>query len=188
MPNKKIIGIDIDDTAFKRFYDLFKQYEAKVEDMPAAWKKLDDAMNGATADFAKNSASANEALAIGATSAALIVEAIEKASKAQGEFYKTAVKSGGAMDKMAASAKVFSGALAACLELRTWAVLRLTVKPRRAARACLRGCWHHSLIIWCSFLGNPSYRRRPMRSLIRRHTHRFRLWFRYRKRNPKAPP
>ncbi|WP_369065310.1 transglycosylase SLT domain-containing protein [Burkholderia gladioli] len=44
MANKPIISIDVNADQFKAFYELFQQFEAKVETMPKEWHEIDAAV------------------------------------------------------------------------------------------------------------------------------------------------
>jgi soluble lytic murein transglycosylase-like protein len=108
MSNTPIIAINVDDQQFKAFYELFQQYSAQVEEMPADWKKV----SGATADagkmvgeFAKLSHSSKEALMLSAIQADAIGKAVSDATKAQKEFATVARSGGSELEKMAKHAK-----------------------------------------------------------------------------------
>ncbi|AOJ69336.1 MULTISPECIES: lytic transglycosylase domain-containing protein [Burkholderia] len=51
MANKSIIPIEINDAQFKAFYELFEQFESKIQGMPKEWQQIDSSMrrNAATA-------------------------------------------------------------------------------------------------------------------------------------------
>jgi hypothetical protein len=83
VPVRPIIEIQVDDAAFKQFYDLFNEYSTKLEDMPEAWRTLGEAM-GSSSDALKGGAlDAKEALAVAAAQAGVIAEALKDATKAQ---------------------------------------------------------------------------------------------------------
>ena len=86
MANKPIISIDVDDSAFEKFFDLFKEYSAKLDEMPEAWETVNAAMAGAGDALKDGAVSGREALALAAAQATIIADAIKDASKAQDEF------------------------------------------------------------------------------------------------------
>jgi hypothetical protein len=110
--NTPVIKIPVDDSAFKKFHELFLSYTEKVEEMPDAWKKLDAAMGKAGDGFGQSAATAKDALAIAATQTAAIVEAITAATKAQNGFSKATHGSASAMFKLGAQVKSVAGEVA----------------------------------------------------------------------------
>jgi hypothetical protein len=97
MANTPIIKIPVDAAEFDKFMAAFKDYEARLADIPEEWKKLDAAINSAGGDLAKSAFSTQSALALAATSTVAIVEAIKDASKAQAGFTKQTNSAGSAM-------------------------------------------------------------------------------------------
>ncbi|MFT2095683.1 transglycosylase SLT domain-containing protein [Acidiphilium multivorum] len=108
MAVKSIIDIDVQDEAFKRFLDLFDEFQSKIADLPDEWKKVDAAMGGAGKTFAKTSGASDAILAGMAASSATIVEAIHKATKAQREFEHATRRSHTALDGVAKTASKVS--------------------------------------------------------------------------------
>ena len=170
MAKRPIVSIDVDDEKFKRFLELFNDYQTKLDGMPESWKKLDAVINGsgktvvkvvkeldkvsdateAVGDHLDNAADSIKvvdkelgkvrdtteeivgstgrvvdgiddasdsaealrkksheaalAIAIGATTAATITEAIEAATKAQHQFHSATRSAGGAMVSLERSA------------------------------------------------------------------------------------
>lgn len=108
MSNKPIITVDVQSDQFRQFYELFQQYAAQVEELPADWKKV----NGATAEagnamgeFAKASGSSHEALMVAAIQADAIGKSVAVAIKAQKEFSGAAREGNSHLEKMAKNAK-----------------------------------------------------------------------------------
>lgn len=56
MANKPIINIDVNADQFKAFYELFEQFESKIQGMPKEWQQIDASMrrNAATAKTLSN--------------------------------------------------------------------------------------------------------------------------------------
>ncbi len=102
---KSIVDIEINDAAFQRFYDLFKQYESSLEDQPDAWNKIGDAMGAAGGTLNEKSVNAKEALALAAAQAGVIVEALHAATKAQEGLVKATTKSDKGFQGLAKSAQ-----------------------------------------------------------------------------------
>src|SRR6185503_16678937 len=111
MAVKSIVTIDVNDDAFKRFYDLFETYSAKLDEMPESWKKLEESMGGAGKSLETGAVSGKEALALAAAQAGVMVEALENAVKTQNEFGKATGSSGKAMDALHKSAKGLWGTI-----------------------------------------------------------------------------
>lgn len=108
MSNKPIIEIDVNSDQFRQFYDMFQQYSAQVEDMPADWKKISGATaeaGKAVGDFAKFSDSSKEALMLAAIQADAIGKSVGEAIKAQKEFASVARNGSSELEKMAKHAK-----------------------------------------------------------------------------------
>lgn len=51
MAVKSILDIDLDDSKFKAFYDLFQQYQTALKDMPGDWQKVGKGTKEAGASF-----------------------------------------------------------------------------------------------------------------------------------------
>ncbi|MDE2469953.1 MAG: lytic transglycosylase domain-containing protein, partial [Bradyrhizobium sp.] len=105
MAKKPIIQIDVNDDAFKRFYDLFQQYQAKVEELPDDWKKIDEAMSGAGKSFVRSASDTQELLAGMAAMSATIAEAVSHAVKAQRQFSAETNRSHQSMLKLGTAAR-----------------------------------------------------------------------------------
>lgn len=86
MATKAVIEIPVDDAAFRRFVALYHSYSASLEDMPDAWKAINEAMGEATEGLEEGAIAGKEALALAAAQAGLIVENLQDANKAQLSF------------------------------------------------------------------------------------------------------
>lgn len=111
MANKPIISIDVQDDAFKRFMELFKEYEERVGELPDEWKKVDEAMNGAGKRFARSAGNTGSILAGMAAATATIAESIHEAAKAQQRFEQSTVRAHRSMTKLGAATKGFAGSV-----------------------------------------------------------------------------
>lgn len=108
MSNTPVLSVNIDDQQFRQFYELFQQYSAQVEEMPADWKKVGGATaeaGKAAGEFARLSSSSREALMMSAIQADAIGKAVSDATKAQKEFAAVARSGGSELEKMAKHAK-----------------------------------------------------------------------------------
>ena len=103
MGNKPIIDIQIDDTAFKKFYDLFEEYSKKLEEMPDEWKKLDAAIKSTGKGLNKSSSSVNQSLAVAMAQTATITSALNSATGAQSSLGKATEKSSKHMARLGSS-------------------------------------------------------------------------------------
>jgi hypothetical protein len=111
MSNKPIIEIDVSDAQFRSFYELFQQYSAQVEEMPADWKRVNGAATEAgkaVGDFAKFSESSKEALMLSAIQADAIGKSVGEAIKAQKEFADQTSRSDKHMKELKKGAKEFA--------------------------------------------------------------------------------
>ncbi len=111
MAKKPIISVDVQDEAFKRFYELFKEYESKVADLPSEWKKVDDAMNGAGKGFTRSAAHTNALLAGMAAASASVAEAIHQAAKAQHQFDQATRRTHSSMTKLGVATRGVAGTI-----------------------------------------------------------------------------
>jgi hypothetical protein len=89
MTAKSVVQIDVDSSQFSAFYGLFQEYQKKLEDMPADWKKvvdvIDDAGDGMNG-FSKSSKSSKDFLMIAAIQADAISKAMGRATGVQDKF------------------------------------------------------------------------------------------------------
>ncbi|MDE3023892.1 MAG: hypothetical protein KGI54_18905, partial [Pseudomonadota bacterium] len=92
---------DVNDDSFRKFFELFKEYSEKVEDMPESWKKLGNAMGSGMGKFNKLSKQSKESMAMSAANASLIVDELKKATHAQKQFHTATRQSQGAMHTLA---------------------------------------------------------------------------------------
>ena len=89
MANKPIVTIGVDSSEFDRFTKAFEDYQAKLEEMPAAWERVNTAMGeGSEAGkaLASGALTAREAIALAGAQAAIVAEALRDAVKAQEEL------------------------------------------------------------------------------------------------------
>jgi hypothetical protein len=105
MAVKPIVTIDVDDAAFQRFTSLFNDYSAKLDEMPEAWQRLNEAMGGGADALKSGALGAKEALALAGAQAILIVEELKNATKGQSEFGRETERSHKGMKGLATSAK-----------------------------------------------------------------------------------
>lgn len=105
MVTKSIIDIDVDDSKFKKFYEMFEQYQGKLSEMPETWKKLGDATNGTAAAIGAAVSILLEPLNRSAEHAAQISSNLKHATKAQEQFQKSTLQSEGALKRMGKEAE-----------------------------------------------------------------------------------
>lgn len=89
MTAKSVIQIDVDDSKFREFNDLFQTYQKKLEEMPDDWKKVIDVIGDAgdgMNDFAKSSGSSKDFLMVAAIQADAISKAMSRATGVQDKF------------------------------------------------------------------------------------------------------
>ena len=112
MAFKPIVEIEIDDAAFRRFYELFQTYSAKLEEMPKAWQELNEHMNESGDALKSGALDAKNMLAIAAAQAGVIAEELGRATKAQDHLTHATHKGSQGMEKLKKSAKGVSEAIA----------------------------------------------------------------------------
>lgn len=91
MAKKPIIGIDVDDSQFKSFYELFSKYQADIKSMPEAWKGANEVLNAGVAAIAEQTHN--------------ISKHLNSATTAQKQFANATHTSFTGMKKMAGEAK-----------------------------------------------------------------------------------
>ena len=111
MAFKPIVEIEIDDAAFRRFYDLFQTYSAKLDEMPEAWKELNAQMNESGDALKSGALDAKNMFAIAAAQAGVIAEELGRATKAQDHLTHATQKGSKGMEALRKSAKGVSQAL-----------------------------------------------------------------------------
>jgi len=108
MPNRPVIDIAVNTAEFEKFADLFNDYHAKLEDMPAAWQELNAAMEGAGdagKSLAEGALTGKEALALAFAQAELIGDSLTKAVKAQNALGDASHSTNKRMSELAKTAK-----------------------------------------------------------------------------------
>lgn len=111
MANRPIIEIDVADSAFQRFVALFDEYQAKLQEQPEVWAKINDAMSATGKTLESGAVSGKDALAIAAAQAGIIAESLREATKAQHDFGRATSKSGKGMESLAKSAQKAGSAI-----------------------------------------------------------------------------
>ena len=119
MAIRPVIDIEINDAAFKRFQELFKEYSEELEKQPGLWREVSDAAAEGAGKMAEGSITAKEALAVAAAQAGLIAEALEKAIKAQ---HGLGSETGSTAKHMSTLQKATQGVGAAISSIGGWIV------------------------------------------------------------------
>ncbi len=110
MANKAVLSVNVDDSQFDSFLAKFRDYEKQLDDQPSKWKAISEAMekaglngggHGAGADLTKMTDALKDSLGLAAANAALLAEALGKASKAQQHLGKHVEKTEGRMRGLA---------------------------------------------------------------------------------------
>ena len=93
MTDVAIIEVPINDEKFRAFYELFKEYSEKLDEQPAAWKKLNEAIGKATpsaggwaSHFSNTAGSSDE-----------VVKNLTASTKAMKDLFAATQKSNAAM-------------------------------------------------------------------------------------------
>lgn len=102
---KPVIDIEVNDSAFRRFYELFESYSRELEGMPASWQSLGSAMSDSTKGIAEGAVTAKESLAIAAAQAGIVSDALKNASHAQQHLGQQTVRSTKAMEGLSKGAR-----------------------------------------------------------------------------------
>lgn len=89
MTARSVIQVDVDDSKFREFHELFSEYERRLSEMPDDWQKvvgaIDDA-NDPMDHFSKSSKSSKEFLMIAAIQADAISKGMARATGVQDKF------------------------------------------------------------------------------------------------------
>jgi soluble lytic murein transglycosylase-like protein len=126
MTAKSVIQIDVDDSKFREFHELFSEYQRRLSEMPDDWQKvvgaIDDA-NDPLDHFAKSSHSSKEFLMIAAIQADAISKSMGRATGVQDKFNTKAKDGAIQMTRMqkasAAMHKSIAGMSSVLLKLGT---------------------------------------------------------------------
>lgn len=105
MATKSIIEIPVDDSEFRRFYELFEKFKDETAEMPETWRAIDEAMGSATSTATEGALNAREALAVAAAQAGVIAEALRGAVKAQSDLGSATHKTNTGMQGLQKSAE-----------------------------------------------------------------------------------
>lgn len=103
MTAKSVLDIDINDDRFRAFYELFKDYQDRLGELPEAWKKVDEQT--------KRAARTAKALAAHSWSAAefhKMREEMKRTADEQKRFHAYSLRSAIQMHKMAESSKTIA--------------------------------------------------------------------------------
>ena len=112
MPSvKSVIGIEVEDGAFKRFQDLFARYSDQVDAMPEAWQKLNAVIGDSAKGLEAGALNAKDAFAAIAAQAGIVGAALRDAIKAQSKLGQATSHSGKAMSGLQKAATGVGGAL-----------------------------------------------------------------------------
>lgn len=111
MANKSVIDVEINDEAFKEFYDLYKQYEEDLGKMPDEWAKVSDASKESVKEFGDAIGMWVEANRSSEGASRATVTNIDRATTAQRQFTNAAKDSGKQMDKIDKTAKSISNSI-----------------------------------------------------------------------------
>ncbi|ATF87573.1 lytic transglycosylase domain-containing protein [Burkholderia gladioli] len=108
MANKPIIQVPVDDAQFREFYEMFQEFQGRLDSIPEDWKRIDDAARKAEhamTDIAGTTDESRKALMVAAIQANAIAHAMEDAVKAGRNFAKTSKEGSDSMSKIEKSAQ-----------------------------------------------------------------------------------
>ena len=105
MPNKPIIDIDVNDEQFKKFYELYKEYQGDLEKMPDAWKKIGAATTQSHEAAAAIAGAFVESMSEAVGHAKDLSRYLKLATEAQKQFGSATHHGESALKKMAKEAK-----------------------------------------------------------------------------------
>jgi hypothetical protein len=95
MSNAPIIKVQVDDSQFKAFLDLYQVYQEHLESAPEEWKATGEAIEDAAGEmggFAESTKASKDFLLIAATQSAIIADEIRKASSANNALLESLTK------------------------------------------------------------------------------------------------
>jgi len=105
MAKKSIIDIDVNDEKFKEFLNLFNEYKDSLDEMPKAWQQLGEAVGGTGTIFNKSATDTMKVLHESADHIGKMAESLQKATKAQEQFYHATTVSNTGMSNLVKSSK-----------------------------------------------------------------------------------
>nr|GAT44055.1 predicted protein [Mycena chlorophos] len=105
MPNKPIIEIDVNDEQFKSFYEHYKEFHEKLEEMPDDWKAIHEASAAALGAMADHSNILIQHYREATDQNNELVKQLKEAKEAQRQFALTTGESGTVMKKLGLEAK-----------------------------------------------------------------------------------
>jgi hypothetical protein len=95
MAATSIVKVQVDDTQFKAFLDLYQEYHEHLKSAPAEWKKVEETIGDAGSemgDFAEASKASKDFLVIAATQSEIIAREIRKAGAANNALFESLSK------------------------------------------------------------------------------------------------
>jgi hypothetical protein len=111
MTDRAIISIPIDSKNFEKFLTLFNQYDEKLSEQPAAWKKLSDAIASTGQKMSVPAAKVSGHFSDTADSSSDIAKSLSASTKAMQELFSATQKSNAAMSSLMTSTKGVSKGL-----------------------------------------------------------------------------
>lgn len=88
MANKSVLEIDVDDAQFKRFYEMFQEYQEHLGNMPDDWRKIDQAQKKAARSVKDVLTGSTAQIGSIATFSKQMQESLQKAVVAQKNFHR----------------------------------------------------------------------------------------------------
>jgi hypothetical protein len=88
-----IIEVPINDEKFRAFYELFKEYSEKLDEQPAAWKKLNEAIGRATPNAGKVSGAFSDT----SDSSDAVIKSLTASTKAMKDLFAATQKTNASM-------------------------------------------------------------------------------------------
>lgn len=111
MTTKTIIPIEIDDSQFRAFYELFQQFQGKVGDLPEDWDKVHESATNTQDALAGAMGVMTESMLKGKDHAKELSEYLGQATEAQKQFGKVTGQAESSLRRMSKDAKELSHTL-----------------------------------------------------------------------------
>lgn len=105
MANKTVIPIEIDDSQFKAFAELFGQFQGKLADLPSDWDKVNESASNTQDALAAAMGVMTESMLQAKEHAKDLSEYLKQATEAQKQFRKATGQAESSMKRMTKDAK-----------------------------------------------------------------------------------
>lgn len=101
MATRSIIDIEVNDSQFKAFHDLFNEYTEQLENAPEHWDKINGSIDSTAKNFNKLAGGTATNMELAAMQSSVLSKGLKDAVGSQKEFGKETERSSNSMSKLA---------------------------------------------------------------------------------------